>query len=199
MDHDQYDTEQGPCLDAATNGEPAYSPTLEAEQRWPLFVPRARARGIRSIISTPLMAVDEPLGALNVYSRTPEAFAEQEKLRAQQFADEATKVLVTASSGPLLVDLKRELTSALLSREVITLACGIVMTRRGLSAVAAQRFLLDISRTTSRPLLGICRDVVGTAEPDHPSPSTRPRRTVPSPGSGQPETLTGGQDEPPTG
>jgi anti-anti-sigma factor len=166
MDHDQYETEQGPCWDAATYGEPVHSPSLEAERRWPHFVPRARARGINSIMSSPLTSLGEPLGALNVYSRTPRAFAEHELGWASQFADEATKVLMTASAGPSLQDLNEELTAALHSRELITLAQGIVMTRRGLSAAAAQRFLVDVSRTTSRPLLGICGDVVRTAEPE---------------------------------
>jgi len=44
MDHDQYDTGQGPCLDAATRGEGFRSSSLESERRWPQFVPRARAR-----------------------------------------------------------------------------------------------------------------------------------------------------------
>jgi len=43
MDHDQYDTGQGPCLDAATQGELFHSTDLESESRWPQFVPRARA------------------------------------------------------------------------------------------------------------------------------------------------------------
>lgn len=79
MDHDQYDTGQGPCLDAATRGEGFRSSSLESERRWPQFVPRARARGIESIMSTPLLAADRPLGALNVYSRAPDALASHEQ------------------------------------------------------------------------------------------------------------------------
>jgi len=79
MDHDQYDTGQGPCLDAATRGEGFRSASLESERRWPQFVPRARARGIESIMSTPLMAAARPLGALNVYSRAPDALASHEQ------------------------------------------------------------------------------------------------------------------------
>jgi len=43
---------------------------LAEERRWPDFVPRARARGIESILSTPLVAAERPIGALNVSSET---------------------------------------------------------------------------------------------------------------------------------
>lgn len=62
MDHDQYDTGEGPCLD-----------------------------------STPLVAADLPIGALNVYSRTVGAFAEHEKQWADQFAA-AEAVVVMANA-----------------------------------------------------------------------------------------------------
>ena len=60
MDHDQYDTGEGPCLDAAIQGERFHIDALGEESRWPAFVPRARARGIESILSTPLVAGGGP-------------------------------------------------------------------------------------------------------------------------------------------
>jgi anti-anti-sigma factor len=68
MDHDQYDTGEGPCLDAAEHGELFNSTALAREARWPQFVPRARARGIESIMSTPLMAGERPPGGEDVDS-----------------------------------------------------------------------------------------------------------------------------------
>ena len=160
MDHDQYDTGQGPCLDAATQGELFNSTALEDERRWPQFVPRARARGIESIMSTPLMTADRPLGALNVYSRAPDALASHEQQWAIQFAKEASNVLLAANATPTADSVDAEIHQALLSREVIALAQGIIMTRQRLSPDAAHRFLTDISHRTSRPLLGICHELV---------------------------------------
>jgi anti-anti-sigma factor len=163
MDHDQYDTGQGPCLDAATSGERFHSSSLEAERRWPQFVPRARARGIESIMSTPLMAADRPLGALNVYSSAPEALASHEQQWAVQFAREASNVMLVTDATATAQSLDTEISSALHARETIALAQGLVMAREQLSADAAHRFLIDISRRTSRPLLGICQALVASA------------------------------------
>lgn len=177
MDHDQYDTGQGPCVDAATLGENFHSASLRSEQRWPEFVPRARSRGIESIMSTPLMEAARPLGALNVYSRTPEAFAAHEQEWADQFASEASKVLLVTDLTVTADSLDEDIFSALNARETIALAQGFVMARQHLSADAASRFLIDISRRTSRPLLGICHDIVRSASPPSngalPSPEQR--------------------------
>lgn len=165
MDHDQYDTGQGPCLDAATQGQLFNATALEAESRWPEFVPRARARGIEAILSTPLMAADRPLGALNVYSRAPDALASHEQQWAVQFAKEASSVLLAANASVTAASVDADIHEALLSREVIALAQGIIMTRQQLNADDAYRFLTDISRQTSRPLLSICHEVVRASTP----------------------------------
>ena len=71
MDEDQYLSDEGPCLDAAAGGQGVYVTALAEEERWPGFVPRAQARGIKSVLSTPLRLSEEPTGALNMYSFTP--------------------------------------------------------------------------------------------------------------------------------
>jgi GAF domain-containing protein len=169
MDHDQYDTNQGPCLDAATLGELFNSTALQSERRWPQFVPRARARGIESIMSTPLMAGDRPLGALNVYSRAPDALASHEQQWAIQFAQQASQVLLATNPTTTAESVDADINGALLSREVIALAQGVIMTRQRLHPDAALRFLMNISRTTSRPVIEICREVIKATAPDRKS------------------------------
>ena len=165
MDTDQYDTLQGPCLDAATQGEGFHSPSLQSERRWPQFVPRARARGIESIMYTPLLAADRPRGALNVYSRAPDALASHEQQWAIQFAREASNVLEVADDSVTADSLDDDISYALRARESIALAQGFVMGRQHLTADAASRFLIDISRRTSKPLLRICEDIVDAVSP----------------------------------
>ncbi len=125
MDHDQYDTGEGPCLDAAIQGERFHIDALSDESRWPAFIPRAQARGIESILSTPLIAADRPIGALNVYSRTVGAFAVHEKEWADQFAAEAATVVATARVDESVHGLSAQIRAALHSREVIALAQGM--------------------------------------------------------------------------
>ncbi|MDP3713165.1 MAG: anti-sigma factor antagonist [Mycobacteriales bacterium] len=174
MDHDQYDTGEGPCLDAATHGELFSAKDLESEPRWPLFVPRARSHGIESIMSTPLMSGDRPLGALNVYSRAPDALASHEQEWATLFAQEASRVLLAAHPTATVDSVDADLREALRSREVIALAQGIIMGRRRLQPDEAYRVLTEISRQTSKPLLHVCTEVISTTAPDPVQPDPGP-------------------------
>lgn len=160
MDHDQYDTGEGPCLDAATQGELFSSPALGQERRWPAFVPRARARGIESIMSTPLMAGSHPLGAINVYSRATEGFASHEQEWALEFASETSKVLMASNGLATAGSVDAEISAALESRHTIAMAQGVIMTHQRLTVEDSYRFLTDISRRTSRPLLEVCRELI---------------------------------------
>jgi GAF domain-containing protein len=160
MDYDQYDTGEGPCLDAATQGERFHIESLGDEARWPDFVPRARARGIESILSTPLVGEDGPIGALNVYSRTIGAFAVHEKEWADQFASEAASVVSSAQLKPPAHELSEQIRHALMSREVIALAQGMVMQRDGTSPEAAHAVLMELSRRTGRRLRDVSDDLV---------------------------------------
>jgi anti-anti-sigma factor len=165
MDTDQYVTGQGPCLDAATQGKRFHISSLDAEGRWPEFVPRARARGIRSIMSTPLMGEDSALGALNVYSRSVDAFARHEQDWADKFAEGAAAVITRAHSGLVGQDLQLQLAQALESREVIALAQGLTMGRVGGTPAEAHAVLRDVGLRTNQSLLEVCRSVVALASP----------------------------------
>src|SRR5688572_14507388 len=93
MDADQYATGQGPCISAATDGHRIYVDSLDAESRWPEFIPRAKERGINSILSMPLLTRGRPLGALNIYSTKVGAFAEPEQELATLCAQQASDFL----------------------------------------------------------------------------------------------------------
>jgi signal transduction protein with GAF and PtsI domain len=160
MDHDQYDTGQGPCVDAAEQGERFQIRSLAAEQRWPEFVPRARARGIHSILSTPLTTGTATVGALNVYSRHEAAFAEHEIRWADQFASEAAKVIQSAAAGEPDRQLQQQIRDALRSREIIARAEGAVMARDGVAEAVAQATLRTASRSRRTPMRTLCQDLL---------------------------------------
>jgi anti-anti-sigma factor len=164
MDHDQYETGEGPCLDAARTGVRHLATSLDDETRWPSFVPRARARGICSILSTPVMAGEAPLGALNLYSRSVSPFAAHETDWADQFASEAAIVLSTAKAAASPDGLDAQVREALLSREVIALAQGVMMERYSMSAPTARAALRRESRRTSQPLRDLCERLVAHSD-----------------------------------
>jgi len=82
-----------------------------------------------------------------------------------QFAREASNVLLVTDATAPADSLDTEIASALHARETIALAQGLVMARQQLTADAAHRFLIDISRRTSRPLLQVCQAIVRSASP----------------------------------
>lgn len=182
MDHDQYDTGEGPCLDAAIQGERFHIDALGEENRWPAFVPRARARGIESILSTPLVASGRPIGALNVYSRMVGAFAVHEKEWADQFAVEAATVVSTARLDESVHGLSAQIRAALHSREVIALAQGMVMQRDGVDPAVAHATLIQTSRSTGRRLRDVSEDLV-RANSDATATGAHAAAGVPSDGS----------------
>ena len=171
MDEDQYLSGQGPCLDAAEVGHGVYVAALAEEERWPGFVPRARARGIESILSTPLRLSDEPTGALNIYSFTANAFAGEEQELAGVFAARASQLL--ADAGIWMADeaVAARLREALHLRAYIAVAQGIVMAHEGGSMDAAYTTLLRRSRETGRELRELAAEVIASvAPPGAPGP-----------------------------
>ena len=162
MDRDQYDTGQGPCLDAATQGQVFHITQLDGESRWPEFVPRASARGIRSILSTPLLGQDRPVGALNVYSRTGGAFAEHERGWAGQFAAQAALLLDASTQDQGQQRMQDQVWSALVSRETIAVAQGVVLHRYDVPVERAYALLREHSRRSGLPLRQVCDLVISS-------------------------------------
>jgi len=131
MDADQYATGQGPCVDASIKGHWFHAESLDTETRWPAFTPQARGLGIKAILSSPLRAFEKPVGALNIYSRTAESFEIKDQESAAVFAQQASVILSDARAGVSDTQMAIRFQEALRSREVISLAKGIIMEREG--------------------------------------------------------------------
>ncbi|HUP85369.1 MAG TPA: GAF domain-containing protein [Acidimicrobiales bacterium] len=167
MDHDQYATGEGPCITAATEGSVVRVPSVASETRWPDFVPRARIAGIASILSSPLHAASGPIGALNMYSRTPRAFGANEVGLASLIAEQASGILIEAEEGPYGSNLGARLQTALHSRNLIALAQGVLIARTGDSAEQAYARLKLDARRTGRSVREVCEATIASAmQPD---------------------------------
>lgn len=163
MDGHQYATGEGPCVDASTQGRPFHFTSLDDESRWPNFTPKARALGIKAILSSPLLAGEQPVGALNIYSRAPDVFSTEEQGLAAKFASEVSIILQGAG-----VDLSDErwaarLSEALRTRQIIAEAQGITMDRNHVSEEEAFTLLRTDSQRRDRPLRDIAVEVVSSA------------------------------------
>jgi len=75
VDELQYWADEGPCLEALRSGTVVQVDDLSQDDRWDRYRLHAFAHGVISSLSLPLLVDGESLGALNLYSATPAAFA----------------------------------------------------------------------------------------------------------------------------
>lgn len=178
MDADQYATGEGPCVDASNEGRWFHVESLDEETRWPAFVPRAKELGINAILSSPLLAEERPVGALNIYSRTPGAFAPKDQELASVFATEASIILADAGVDVSDDQLSQRLQEALRTRQIISQAQGVIMARKGLTEEGAYAVLRHFSQRSSTPLSERAQQIVASTRRDSLPPSLPDRRDV---------------------
>jgi anti-anti-sigma factor len=163
MDAGQYETGEGPCVDASVKGRRFHAEVLDTDSRWPAFTPKALALGINSILSSPLEASNTPVGALNIYSRATSAFAVKDQVLASIFAREASLILRDAQGGMTDQQLDDRMSQALRTRELISQAQGVIMHRDGIGEDLAYTKLRRDSLQNGRPLHERAQEVVDSA------------------------------------
>ncbi|MGH3783771.1 MAG: GAF and ANTAR domain-containing protein [Pseudonocardiaceae bacterium] len=166
----QYETGQGPCLDAITTEVVVYAEDLAADPRWPCFGPRAVALGMRSLLSYRL-SDNGTRAALNLYARLPRAYGATDRTKALIFAAHAGIALGAAEAREdaaisLSSELRRveNLRGALTSREVIGQAEGILIERERITADQAFAVLRRASQHLNIKLREVAQYVVETGE-----------------------------------
>ncbi|HEX2298242.1 MAG TPA: ANTAR domain-containing protein [Pseudonocardiaceae bacterium] len=152
LDGIQYETQEGPCVEATRDrGDGVASePDLSVSTRWPRFGPAAAALGVRSVLSFGLMptAPTPRLGALNFYATEPRILLGLDRDVGLLLAAHAGAALAAARSVEAAEMRVANLERALLSRDVIGQAKGMLMAQRGISAEEA----FDVLRTASQKL-----------------------------------------------
>jgi serine phosphatase RsbU (regulator of sigma subunit) len=98
VDDLQYESNEGPCLSAIREQDMYVTADLGTESRWPAFATRATQQtGVRSMLSFRLFVERANLGALNLYSRRPDAFDESSIAVGRLFAAHAAIALSDAT------------------------------------------------------------------------------------------------------
>ena len=164
IDTAQYETGIGPCLDSFRHRQIFRIPDTTKDDRWSAFCEAAAARGVRSTLSIPLVANHEGLGALNLYSRTPNGFSTEDEEVAAQFGVQAAIVLANAQAYWDAHLLSQNLATAMQSRAVIEQAKGILMGAQRCSADEAFQILVRASQRENRKLREVAEDVVSRVQ-----------------------------------
>lgn len=167
LDELQYETGYGPCLDAGRSNEILHIKDAATETRWPRYLPPARENGLVSSLSLPIPVTNYLVGALNLYSRTPDAF----NVESVQLGDEMASHICAALSRAEAVfgyrDQVEQLRRAMQSRAVIEQAKGIIMAQRRCSAVDAFTELRVMSMNQNIKLAELAESIVSGAS-GHP-------------------------------
>lgn len=163
IDEAQYETKQGPCLQAIQDNETFTIDDLEQEQRWPLFREKAFEKGLRSSMSIPLAVGDRTIGALNMYAFTERAFQNTDLGLAKTFAAQAAISLANVQVYESAVQLSEHLSEAMKTRAVIEQAKGMIMLERHCSADEAFETLVAASQSRNKKLRDIAQEVVEAA------------------------------------
>jgi transcriptional regulator with GAF, ATPase, and Fis domain len=160
VDAIQYETDQGPCLDAIREQEMFRSDDLSADLRWPEFSARAaRETGIRSMLAFRLFVQADTMGALNLYASPPAAFPAGAEPLGAVLSAHAAVAIDSAREHEHVQQLER----AQSSNRQIGQAVGILMATRGVTADEAFELLRDASSRLNVKL----RDVAATLVDGH--------------------------------
>src|SRR5215207_3275170 len=161
----QEETQQGPCLDSAYEQLTVRVDDMASETRWPEFARRASEAGAASMLSLQLYVEGDNLGALNLYSRTTNAFDDESEQVGPLFASHAA----VAYAG---VRKEAQLAKAVAGRDLIGQAKGILMERYKISPERAFLVLTGISQASNRKLHDIAPELLA----DRLQPSRRPNK-----------------------
>jgi GAF domain-containing protein len=183
VDEIQYGADQGPCLDALRDGMVVETDDLSREERWDRYRPAAVASWVVSSISLPLIVDGESLGALNLYSGAPAAFAGPQRAQAQAFAARCAAALTLSLRQVRQAQIQNQLAEALASSSVIDQAIGILMSQQHCNASTAFDLLRKASQNRNRKLRDVAADIITnvSGEPPQPRPAFRTNPGHPGP------------------
>ena len=168
VDQAQYDAQEGPSLDAVD------APTVYArsfpDPRWPALGSRPADMGAQSAAAYRLapasLANAGSGGSLNAYGVEPDAFSEEAREIGLILAAHASVAVGAVRDRDALQDLAQNLNKALLSRDVIGQAKGILMERLKLTPEDAFDALRRSSSRLNEKLQAVALNLAETGEFD---------------------------------
>lgn len=158
LDELQFVLKEGPCFDALRTHEFVLGRDLATDERWPRWGPRVASElGVASIVSFRLFAAENSLGAMNLYSRTADAFDTEDIYNGEALAAHVAVALAEAQNVT-------HLETAIAVRTVIGRAEGILMERFDLTPTQAFAVLRRVSQHRNIKLNRVAEELVRTRE-----------------------------------
>ncbi|HEX2273498.1 MAG TPA: GAF and ANTAR domain-containing protein [Acidimicrobiales bacterium] len=171
IDSAQYETGTGPCLDAFRHKQVFRIDDVSQDHHWPSFSEAAAAYGVGSVMSIPLLARHEGVGALNFYSRTVEAFSDDDVQVGIAFATQAALLLASSQAYWDAEQLQSDMATAMESWATIERAKGILMGVHPCSEHEALQILVRTAQREKRKLPEIAEELVAKSRRWDPTES----------------------------
>lgn len=154
LDEIQNRCQQGPCLTAATSQESVRIDDLIRDDRWPLYRQEALTQTpIRSVLSLAMPREGGTAATLNFYAEHAHAFDDGSVDLGMVFATHTALVWS-------MMRRDQQFRAALVSRDIIGQAKGMMMERFNMDAVEAFETLKRMSQDSNTPLAVVARGVV---------------------------------------
>jgi GAF domain-containing protein len=164
IDRKQYETGDGPCLDAYRSGEIVLVRSTRDPGPYPDFRQVARGHGVLSVLSMPMRTHAQTVGALNLYADHEDAFGDDDIRGAEMFVSQAAFLLANTKSYWDARTLSENLEQAMKSRATIEQAKGIIMSTTGVSDEEAFEMLRIQSQHEHVKLRDLADEIVQRAQ-----------------------------------
>jgi GAF domain-containing protein len=159
----QYELDEGPCLTAAIQRELVRIDDVTTDRRWPRWAEAVQPLGVRATLSAPLVAGEEGLGAIKVYSDRPDAFDQHSEQLLTLFAAQAALLVANLQTAERAKRLSDGMRQAVSDRDVVSVAKGVLMGRNSIDEKTALRMLISRSQEEGTGVVEAARAVVDSA------------------------------------
>lgn len=160
----------GPCVDAALHDSTVHSGDSDAglfdERRWVAFARVGAAHGVLSTLSMPIHSAGRVIAGVNLYARTPNAFAGREQRLADLLGAWAPGAVHNADLSFSTREAARDALRVLGDNTVVDQATGVVMAARGVDRDRAREIIDDAARRSGQDALAVARELTRPYFPD---------------------------------
>jgi transcriptional regulator with GAF, ATPase, and Fis domain len=147
--------QEGPCREAALADTMVRTPDFRSETRWPQYSAAVVEIGVLSGMSFKLYTGDQTAGALNLFGFEPNEWDADAESTGSVLAAHAAAALVATQH-------EHQFRAALLSRDRIGQAKGIIMERFAVDDVRAFHMLRHLSQEQNTKLTDVAERVIRT-------------------------------------
>jgi ANTAR domain len=178
-DQVEFDTEDGPCVEALRTCAVVTGIDLATESRWPAWAAIATLLGFASAAGIPAEVSRGHRIALNLYAHRPQAFDDETLHRATLFVQEVARTIPAAVRLFEADERASQLEEALVSRSTIDQALGVLMTQNHCTRDTAFGILRRASQNRNVKLRDVAATIIErfTGHPvADPLPFQRPTR-----------------------